>query len=270
LRAGRAGDISFGVSRAIGSIAFVVGNLAGGALIARFGISAAIAWLIAAATAMVAASWFALKPDPAPPSAATHNFYSRLAAALALFKRRRFALAMIASGLVQAAHAFYYGFSSLAWTQQGFGAATIGALWAVGVVAEVILFMTLRVIEPRVTPERLVMIGAAGALVRWGVMMVSPPLWVLWPLQILHAASFTATHVGALRIVEREAPPELAGSGMVLYAMLAAGTPMGLATLGSGWLYDHYGAGGYGAMAVMAAIGLGVSILMVMRPAREG
>ena len=110
------------------------------------------------------------------------------------------------------------------------------------------------------------MIGAAGALLRWSALACSPPLWLLWPLQLAHAATFTATHVGALRIVEREAPPELAGLGMILYAMLAAGTPLGLATLGSGWLYDHYGAGGYAAMAAMAAVGLAVSLRLALTP----
>ena len=183
-----------------------------------------------------------------------------------MLKQRRFALALVAAGLIQAAHAFFYGFSTLAWTRQGFGAEVIGSLWALGVIAEIIFFAALRRIETVVSAEALLFIGGAAAVVRWTAMAFAPPLAVLLPLQILHAGTFAASHVGALRIVERETPPEVAGLGMTLYAVLAAGTPIGLATLASGALFDRFGAGGYAAMAAMAACGLAAAFAMARTP----
>ena len=45
-----------------------------------------------------------------------------------------------AASLIQASHAVYYGFSTLDWTAKGFDGVTIGVLWALGVVAEIVLF----------------------------------------------------------------------------------------------------------------------------------
>ena len=41
-------------------------------------------------------------------------------------------------GLIQAAHAFHYGFSALVWKGQGLDEAVTRALWATGVGAEVV------------------------------------------------------------------------------------------------------------------------------------
>lgn len=260
MRAARDGGIGFGVSRALASVAFIFGSVAGGAAIARFGLGAATAWILACVAGAVATTLFVLRPDPAPPG--RHGFRNRLSRVPELLGNQRFRWTLIAAGLTQAAHGFYYGFSSLAWSRQGLDPATIGALWAVGVAVEVGFLLGLRRVEQRVSAEGLVLIGAACAVLRWTALAFAPPLWLLWPLQALHAASFAATHVGALRIVERETPPEVAGLGMTLYAALAAGTPLGLATIASGVLFDRVGAAGYGAMALLAAGGLGAAIVM--------
>ena len=62
------------------------------------------------------------------------------------------------------------------------------------------------------------MIGAAGAALRWAAMAFDPPALVLPWLQLLHAASFGATYLGALSFVARRAP---AGQGATAQGYLA-------------------------------------------------
>jgi PPP family 3-phenylpropionic acid transporter len=262
LRAARDGGLAFGLSRGLGSFSYVFANIAGGALVSRFTALAAPALCLFGAIGVLAAT-AALKPSPAPKDAPARGFRQRLIAALALCRRPRFALALTATGLIQASHGFYYGLSTLAWTRQGIDPGTIGWLWGVAVLFEVCLLASLRYLERLGAPEAFVLIGGAGAVLRWTSLAFAPPLALLWPLQMLHAATFTCTHIGALRIVERETPPELAGSGMTLYAMLAAGTPLGLATLASGALFDRYGASGYLAMSGVAGLGLVAALAML-------
>jgi PPP family 3-phenylpropionic acid transporter len=255
LRASQTGRIPFGVARGIGSGAFILGNVGCGALIGLHGPWMVIAWLLASLALAAAAAWL-LEPDASPPSAATLGFRGRLARGAELMREPRFLRIVVGAGFIQAAHAFYYSFSVLVWRGQGIAVSTTGVLWAFGVAVEIVFLAMLPFVEKRTSPETLLFLGGAGAALRWSAMALAPSEFLLWPLQALHTLSFAATHVGALRLVFREAPEEVAGLAQTLYAALAGGVLIGAATLVSGVLYDRFGAGGYWAMAVLAALGL--------------
>ena len=87
----------------------------------------------------------------------------------------------------------------------------------------------------------------------------------LWFLQTLHALSFAAAHVGAMRLIYREAPDNAAAMAQTLYSSLSSGLLLGAATVLSGWLYDWGGARGYWAMAVIAGVG-GLVALLLLAP----
>ena len=63
--------------------------------------------------------------EPAAPRPAIGHSHLRQPAFLAI---------AAAGSLIQASHAVYYGFATLDWSAKGFGGATIGVLWALGVV----------------------------------------------------------------------------------------------------------------------------------------
>lgn len=259
LRAGMNGRPGYGVIRGIGSGAFIFANIAGGALVARFGVEAAIVWLLTTLALTGAVGIWGLARDPAPPAAAQASYRERLRGGLALLRAPAILFTVLAAGLIQSSHGFYYGFSALVWRDAGLEGTLVGLLWAFGVAIEVGFLASLPMIERRFGPEALLVFGGFAAVVRWSAMALAPPLWALWPLQGLHALSFAATHVGAIRILLREAPESLAGFAQTLYAAIGAGTAIGLTTLLSGWLYDAVGVRGYGAMAIVALIGAGLT-----------
>ena len=169
-----------------------------------------------------------------------------------------FMTAILAVGAIQATHAFLYGFSAIEWKARGIPESITGMLWGFSVVVEV-LFMW--VVEPwrrrrGIGPWLLLMIGGGAAVVRWIALAFMPPLWLLWPLQALHALSFAATFLAGLQIVERLAPPANQTAAQTLLSALSSGVLIGMATLLAGPLYDAYGALGYLAMAVLAGLGL--------------
>lgn len=265
LRATATGRIPYGVARGIGSVAFIVANVAGGALIAQFGVGAMPVWTIAALTLFSLSAWFALPPDPAPHLQQPVQDGAQGAAMRTLLRNHRFLVVVVACGLIQSAHAFYYSFSTLTWRAQGVTADSVGVLWSVGVAIEVAFLWTLPFFERRLSPELLILAGALGGVVRWIGLGFAPLGLVLWPLQMLHALSFAATHVGGMRLVYREAPERVAGMAQTIYAILTGGVLMGAATFGSGLLYDSVGARGYWAMAAMAAAGGALSLLLFPR-----
>lgn len=262
LRATAQGRISYGVARGIGSVAFIFANIAGGFLVARFGVGAVVIWVLLGLATVVASSWLALQHDP-PPQAMPQSRRARASAIGDLFRSRRFVILILACGLIQSGHAFYYGFSTIVWRGQGLSAELVGFLWAFGVAVEVAFLWSLTPIERRLSPETLILLGAGGGVLRWLVMGFAPTGFALWPLQALHALSFAAAHVGAMRLIYRDVADHSAAMAQTLYSALSAGLLMGAATLLSGWLYDLGGAQGYWAMAFITVLGGALGLLLL-------
>jgi PPP family 3-phenylpropionic acid transporter len=262
-RAARDG-FAYAFPRGIGSAAYIVGNIGCGALLGPYGAQVVMLWIMAAAILSVVLAPVLLPPEPVrheplrseqvrDEAASTANRFGGLGA---LLRDRTFMLMVVSVGLIQGAHAFYYSFSTLVWRAQGISATVIGLLWGVGVGVEVVFLWFGEGWRRRLGPERLLILGGVGAVVRWTAFAFSPPVWLLFPLQALHALSFTATFIASLQLVERLSPPENASAAQTLNAALYSGVLIGGATLISGPLFDHYGALGYLAMSGMAGAGL--------------
>ena len=95
------------------------------------------------------------------------------------------------------------------------------------------------------------MIGGIGGALRWQAMALDPPAAVLPALQLLHALSFGATHLGMLGFVVARAPPSQ-GATAQGYLAVALGTTMAIATGVSGVLFSAFGSLAYAAMALAA------------------
>jgi MFS transporter, PPP family, 3-phenylpropionic acid transporter len=240
---------AYGPVRLWGSAAFIVGTFTAG-FAADVMAPRNLIWLIVAATAVMALATLPLEPLTTPAAAAPVSNVPRKA----LLRDGVFLAVLAAASLIQSSHAVYYAFSALAWRGQGLGGGAIAALWALGVIAEIVLFALQGRLPRAMTPIALILVGAAGAALRWSLMALDPPVAVLPLLQVLHAASFGATHLGALAFIARSAPPGQAASAQGYYA-IAQGAAMAAATGLSGWLYGALGSGAYGAMALTAIAG---------------
>ena len=220
---------AYGPVRLWGSAAFIIGTFAAGfatdAMAPRH-----LIWLIVAGTVIVALATLPLEPlaTPAPAAGAA------VAPRKALLRDPVFLAVLTAASLIQASHAVYYGFSALAWRGQGLDGSAIAALWALGVIAEIVLFALQSRLPRALTPIALLIVGGLGAALRWSMMALDPPVAALPFLQLLHAASFGATHLGALTFIARHASPGQAASAQGYYA-IALGAAMAAATGLSGW-----------------------------------
>ncbi len=163
---------------------------------------------------------------------------------------------LIAVGCLQASHSFYYAFSTIIWKAHGLSSSTCGYLWAVGVVAEVAFMWLGEGIRRKIGPWRMLVIAGVFAVVRWGLMAGSPPLWALYSLQCLHALSFAATYLAGLELVQRLSPKGFESLGQTVNAAYANGVMMGMGTLASGVIYTAFAVKGYGVMAAIAGLGL--------------
>ena len=162
-----------------------------------------------------------------------------------LLSSRLFILFLIAIGCTHGAHATFYTFGALHWQAQGLSAAWVGTLWAIGVFAEVVLFALSAPVVRRFGPAQLIVAGAGASVVRWGVMAFDPPLAVLIPLQLLHALTYGAAHLGAILFITRAVPHQGMGSAQAFYATIAAGLALGIVGLISGALFAQIGGAVY-------------------------
>ena len=242
---------AYGPVRLWGSLAFILGTFVAGFAADTFPARHLI-WLIAGASLLSAFAALALAPlsAAAPPASEPEKTRPHL------LRDPAFIAVVAAASLIQASHSVYYGFSALEWSGAGLDGSAIAALWGLGVIAEIVLFAVSGRLPPFFQPSVLLLIGAAGAALRWAAMALDPPALVLPWLQLLHAASFGATHLGALGFVARHAPAGQSATAQG-YLAIAIGLVSAAATALSGWLYGAYGGRAYAAM-VLAAVAGGV------------
>jgi len=238
--------LNYGPLRLWGSAAFVVGALVCGMLVDVIAARNLI-WVIAGLAVVGALASLALQPldkSKAVPTAAD--------GANALLRDRGFLAIIVASALIQSSHAAYYIFASIAWQQSGFGGLTIAGLWALGVLAEIVLFA----VSPRFTlpPAVLVMISALGAVARWVITAQEPPIALLAIVQLAHGLTFGLTQVGIMGLMVHHVPGHVMARAQG-YLAACSGIVASIAYAASGAIYTHYGQGIYYVMAAMAAAG---------------
>ncbi len=256
MRGVRAAGIDYGRMRLWGSISFIAASFLGGLAVERWGGATGL-WLVVTGAALTALGTHLLPSREV--YAAGRGGQSRgglsLAGAVALVRRPEFVLFMTAAGAVQAAHALLYTFGTIHWRSLGISATWCGLLWAVSVVAEVLLFAWSRPVLLRIGPVGLLLLGGGAAVIRWLAMAFDPALGWLLPLQVLHALTFGATHLGAVHFISAAVPEGQHGTAQALHASVTAGIAMGGATLAAGQLYAAWAGAAYLAMALIAAVG---------------
>jgi PPP family 3-phenylpropionic acid transporter len=247
-RRGRA----YGPVRVWGSVSFIAATIGAGYL-ADLIAPGNLIWAIVAMLCVNAlgALWL--------PRAEPHPHTEESPRASSLLRNPAFIAVIAAAGLIQASHATFYGFSTLGWKASGIGGVTIGLLWSIGVIAEIVLFAMSARLPAYCSPANLLLVGAVAGMIRWTVMATDPPFWMLPFLQSLHALTYGATHLGTLGLVTRIAPRRL-GATAQSYLSIVLGLTMAVATGLAGALFEVYGALSYAAMAVLAGAGTAIAV----------
>lgn len=244
--------LDYGKVRSIGSVTYMVATAATGWLLTRTG-----SWIVPGLLAFAYGGCGVVAT--ALPEVATRPIAAHPLAGMRLLSHRPFRTIVLASALIQGAHAAYYGFAPLFWRSQGFSDATIGLLIAEGIIAEIALFAWGRGLVERLGSPGLTACAAVASLLRWSVTACAPSLPWLAAVQLLHAATFAMQHLSAMRVLSRNVPPERAATAQALHSALGMGAPSGLLMLLSGWIYARWGGAVFLLMAVLGGMGLPVA-----------
>ncbi|MBE8815167.1 3-phenylpropionate MFS transporter [Serratia marcescens] len=240
--------MDYGRVRLWGSLAFVIGSALTGQLVAVWGHNAILYSLIFSVLAMLLG--MLLKPSVMPQGEArTHSGTER--SLWALLKEGPVWRFLLCVTLLQGAHAGYYSFGSIYWQEAGYSASTIGYLWSLGVVAEVIIFASSNVLFRRWNARNLLLLSACCGVLRWSLMAYSTELGWLLLIQILHCGTFTVCHLAAMRFIAARQGQEVIQLQAV-YSALAMGGGIAVMTVIAGFLFEHWQGGVFWVMAAVA------------------
>ncbi|BFM11878.1 MFS transporter [Simiduia litorea] len=165
--------------------------------------------------------------------------------------------------LLQVSHGPYYTFYSIYLHDLGYSAGVIGWLWALGVIAEIILFWFASRLLVSASLLNLLIIALLLTAVRWYLIGAhAENLSLLLIAQLLHAASFGLAHAVAIEWVGKTFCDSSPGQGQALYSSLSfgAGGALGAVLSGSAWQWSaeftFFGASIVAVLGVLAAVSL--------------
>lgn len=238
----REGRPDYGLGRAIASAAFVIANLAGGAILGIFGPDWLLAYLVGACALAATAPLFTRQGARA--GLRRTSFLSTFTEAFQMYRARGVLAFLLAAALIQASHGAYYAFASNIWIRQGIAPYHLGGLWATGVAAEILILLISGRFLKRIGPFVLLLLGGAGALVRWIAAGFVLPVEAVYGFQTLHAASFALTHLATMDFLRQSLPEEKLPLAYSANGALIFGPAMAISGLVSGIAYDLLSAGG--------------------------
>jgi PPP family 3-phenylpropionic acid transporter len=240
----RGGDYSR--VRLWGSVGFVISVLGLGVLLDRTGISW-LPWLVGIFWLGMAASTWAV-PEPPPLHAADAPKPS-----LWLALKNPVVLTLLFTCLCsQLSFAPYYNFFTLFLEHHGYARSYAGMLWAVGVVAEIGMFLVMGRVIAAFGSRRVMLAALFATALRWCLTAaLVDSLSVLVLVQLAHALTFGAYHAVAMHYVLRLFPGALQGRGQAVYNAAAYGVGGSIGSLASGFLWE-----GVSPEAVFYAAGL--------------
>lgn len=248
--------LDYGRMRLWGSVTFIVATFCGGLALDSWG-PPSVLWILLGAAWLIVLTVLSLPRDTSAEATGSGARRAiRAADAFALARTPLFLLFVLCASAVTASHAVFYGFGTLHLQRLGYSSTVIGLLWAIAVVAEIVLFLYSAPVLRAIGPVRLILVGAVAAAVRWPVMSIDPPLAVLAAIQVLHGATFGAVHLGAVTFISRAIPDAFAGTAQGLYSTLSSGVVMGLAMIAAGPLYQAYAGGAFLVMALPAGLAI--------------
>ena len=144
--------------------------------------------------------------------------------------------------LVILSHGPYYTFYSIYLEQNGYSRTLIGQLWALGVIAEVIVFIFMHRFIPRYGLRLILILSLLLSTLRWLLIGLFPNMiTVLLFAQLLHAASFGTFHAAAIAWVHQHFVGKNQARGQALYSSIGFGAGGVLGSLTSGYLWDNPG-----------------------------
>lgn len=207
----------YGQVRLWGSVGFIVMVALIGGLLEFFPV-AMLPWMILPVFVGILLSTKGVHSEPSTRREAHHG------SIMSIIRKPAVWSFFLVNFLLQVSHGPYYTFFSIHLETMGYGKFSVGSLWALGVIAEVLLFLIMHRFLGRFTMRSIALVAIALTALRWGVIAeFSDQLLILLAAQLLHAASYGALHAVSVHYIHNYFGEGHHGQGQALYSGLTFG-----------------------------------------------
>jgi PPP family 3-phenylpropionic acid transporter len=168
------------------------------------------------------------------------------------------------SFLLQVSHGAYYTYFSIYLSSLGYPKVQIGMLWALGVVAEIVMFVVMHRWLKRSSIENIMFLSLLLTVIRWVMTAAyADSLLTITLVQCLHAFSFGAMHVASIQFVHHNFEQQNQGRAQALYSSMGFGAGGAVGAYLSGYVVSaHNYSNAFLVSAVICLLGLVLVLLM--------
>lgn len=244
-----------------GSVGFVIAVLSIGAVLDRLPLASLLPMALVLLLAVLACT-LSIPDAPAIAHAASQRVRD-------ILRQARVRALLAAAFCMSAAHGAYYVFYSIYLSEHGYSKSQVGGLWALGVLAEIGLFLLMPRLMRRFSLRQLLLASFAAAVLRFLLIGGAVELWpVIAIAQLLHALTFGVHHATSIAAIHRWFPGRCQARGQALYSSLSFGAGGLFGGIVSGWTWEAWGGSPTFAFGAIFAV-LGWALLVIWFPSQE-
>ena len=218
-----------------GSLGFIVASVILGFAIDVYGIKSLL-WFLLGVQIILFALTFRLPEATVAPHEDDHFSF------LDIIKNPTVIALLLGCALMVTAHGVLYNFYSIYLAQHGYSKGSIGLLWSVGVICEIVIFMLMPKIMTRFSLKNIMLTSLALAVLRFSLIGVAVDNLVLLLIaQSLHAATFGSFHAASIEVIAQFFNGKHQARGQAIYNSVAYGVGGTIGGLAGGFALQYLG-----------------------------
>lgn len=250
--------IGYGQIRLWGSIGFIVLTVALGKALDHFTTDAPVYASVGVLTVLFFSSLLLRQPTMKTTTTEhTGNLWQ-------FVRQRPFIVFLISASLLQVSFGAYYGFFALYMRDLGYTGQQTGLLIALGVLAEIGIFLIAGKLISRVGVWGLLMACMVLTAVRWYALADFAHIgWVVILTQLIHALSFGLTHATSVHFIHHFFPQSFHSRGQAIYISIAFGMGGALGNYLAGQMWNQ-GTNAFSTFGFSAITALGAALILLV------
>jgi PPP family 3-phenylpropionic acid transporter len=225
----------YGRIRVWGSIGFIAAAVGLGILLDHSKITSLLWVLLAVQTSLFMLSFYIPEPH-VPPHHTDHLSIWKIV------RRPEVLSLLVGCCLMVSAHSVYYSFYSIYLETHGYSKSWIGALWAIGVICEIMIFIVMPKLTAKFSLKQILLVSLSLAVLRFSMIGLGvSSLWILVLAQTLHAATFGSFHAASVAIIQRYFKGRHQAKGQAIYSSVGYGLGGTIGGISGGYALQYLG-----------------------------